>query len=312
MNGLILCLGMLAGILILTLFSVWTDSKRFAVRTYEITDAKFHFKEQDQHRILLLADLHNKVYGKNNNILLKKIEELHPEFIIVAGDMLVAKPGYDMTPAISFMERLAKTHRVYYANGNHEYRLRIYPDVYGNMSQVYTRKLKNAGVHLLQNTYERVSLDQTEFKIYGLEIDRRYYHRFENRQMEAKEVRRLLGSADKEAVNLLIAHNPKHFPAYAGWGADLVCSGHVHGGIMRLPLLGGVISPQLRLFPKYDGGLFEEGKSKMVLSRGLGTHTIPLRIFNPAEIVVIDMKNPENRESTERNKNGNFSKAGSV
>lgn len=295
MNALILIVGTFIGLLALTLLSVWIDSRRFVVRTYEITSPKFHFIEQEQHRIVLLADLHNKVYGKNNDGLLETIEGLHPEFIIVAGDMLVAKPGYDMGPAISFMERLAKKHRVYYANGNHEYRLRIYPQVYGTMSQVYTRKLKKAGVHLLQNTNEVVKLDHTEFKIFGLEIDRRYYHRFDNRRMEAKEVKRLLGGADQVAVNLLIAHNPKHFAAYAQWGADLVCSGHVHGGIMRLPFLGGVISPQLRLFPKYDGGVFEEGKSKMVLSRGLGTHTIPIRIFNPAELVVINLTNQKTK-----------------
>jgi hypothetical protein len=70
----------------------------------------------------------------------------------------------------------------------------------------------------------------------------------------------------------------------------LVVSGHVHGGIMRLPVFGGVLSPSLTLFPKYDGGRFSEGKSTMILSRGLGTHTIPLRVFNPGELVVIDFK----------------------
>lgn len=70
----------------------------------------------------------------------------------------------------------------------------------------------------------------------------------------------------------------------------MVVSGHVHGGIMRLPVFGGVLSPSLTLFPKYDGGRFSEGKSTMILSRGLGTHTIPLRVFNPGELVVIDFK----------------------
>lgn len=85
----------------------------------------------------------------------------------------------------------------------------------------------------------------------------------------------------------MIAHNPEYFPAYAEWGADLVLSGHVHGGLMRLPFLGGVIAPSMKLFPKYDGGVFEEHGSTMILSRGLGTHTLPIRIFNPGELVVI-------------------------
>ena len=67
-------------------------------------------------------------------------------------------------------------------------------------------------------------------------------------------------------------------------------SGHVHGGLMRLPVLGGVISPRLRLFPRYDGGRFERDKKVMILGRGLGTHTLPIRIFNPGELVVIHLK----------------------
>lgn len=73
-------------------------------------------------------------------------------------------------------------------------------------------------------------------------------------------------------------------------GADLTVAGHVHGGVMKLPLLGGVISPSFRLFPKYDRGMFEEYGKRMVLSRGLGMHTIPIRIFNPGELVVIHLE----------------------
>ena len=92
------------------------------------------------------------------------------------------------------------------------------------------------------------------------------------------------------AVGYYVAACRAYFPAYAEWGADLVLSGHVHGGIMRLPLLGGVISPTLRLFPRYDGGLFQEGGSTMILGRGLGSHTIPIRIFNPGELVVVELE----------------------
>ena len=71
-------------------------------------------------------------------------------------------------------------------------------------------------------------------------------------------------------------------------------SGHVHGGIMRLPFIGGVIAPTFRLFPKYSGGIYEKAmedgqKSVMVLSNGLGSHTIPVRIFNPGQLVVIEL-----------------------
>lgn len=96
----------------------------------------------------------------------------------------------------------------------------------------------------------------------------------------------------KHKCNILIAHNPDYFEEYAKWGADLVLSGHVHGGIMRIPFLGGVLAPSYRIFPKYDGGVFKEGKSVMLLGRGLGSHTIQLRFFNPAELYEVTL-NPE-------------------
>ena len=99
----------------------------------------------------------------------------------------------------------------------------------------------------------------------------------------------ILGAPETDTYTILIAHNPDYFPEYAAWGADLVLSGHVHGGIARLPLLGGVLSPAYRLFPKYDGGMFRENNSIMILGRGLGTHTIPVRFLNPGELVVVEL-----------------------
>ena len=107
--------------------------------------------------------------------------------------------------------------------------------------------------------------------------------------MEDEYLKETLGEHKEGVYQILLAHNPEYFEEYAAWGADLVLSGHVHGGIMRLPLLGGVISPKLVLFPKYDGGRFYEKDSTMILSRGLGMHTLPIRIFNPAELVVIHL-----------------------
>lgn len=90
---------------------------------------------------------------------------------------------------------------------------------------------------------------------------------------------------------ILIAHNPVFFETYANWGAELIVSGHLHGGIIRLPLVGGVLSPQVSFFPKYDKGLFKKGSSVMAVSAGLGKHTIPVRLWNPAELLIINLKN---------------------
>lgn len=93
---------------------------------------------------------------------------------------------------------------------------------------------------------------------------------------------------------ILIAHDPEHFELYARGGADLVLSGHVHGGIVRLPVLGGMVNPKLKFFPKYDKGIFACGESKMVLSAGIGWHNLPIRFMNKPEIVVINIVKDNN------------------
>ena len=108
--------------------------------------------------------------------------------------------------------------------------------------------------------------------------------------METKEMEEHLGTADRRHFQILMAHNPDYFEDYVNWGADLVLSGHVHGGIMRLPVLGGVISPSYQIFPKYDAGIFSSGTGKMIISTGLGCHSIKIRLFNPPEIDVITLK----------------------
>jgi hypothetical protein len=112
---------------------------------------------------------------------------------------------------------------------------------------------------------------------------------FKKKDMENGYLKQTIGAPQKNYCHLLIAHNPDYFEDYARWGADLVLSGHVHGGIMRLPLLGGVIAPSYTLFPKYDGGVFYEGNATMLLGRGLGSHTLPFRFFNPAELYEVQL-----------------------
>ncbi|SHH94836.1 metallophosphoesterase [Clostridium grantii] len=91
-------------------------------------------------------------------------------------------------------------------------------------------------------------------------------------------------------MNILLVHNPKYFEKYSNWGADLIFSGHVHGGIIRLPYLGGLLSPDRRFFPKYDNGVYENNGNKMIVSRGLGNSHLNLRINNKPELIVVTLK----------------------
>lgn len=274
-------------LVVLIMILLWImiyDSNRFVVVRHRFFDRRI----KRSCRAVVLADLHNKCYGKNNKLLLAAVRDCKPDFILVAGDIPTAKEGKGLDIAISLMRELAKDYPVYYGSGNHEHRMKLYPETYGDMGERYEEALREAGVHRLVN--EHVFLKEYGIGIYGSEIDKFYYKRFGVQPMREDYLESILGKPKAEQYTVLIAHNPDYFPQYAAWGADLVLSGHVHGGMVRIPFWGkGVVSPNVRLFPKYDGGIFKEDKSTMLLSRGLGMHTIPVRLFNPGELLVVEL-----------------------
>lgn len=273
-------------IVIVILVLLWVcvfDSNRFVTVHYRIENPKI----KGSYRAVVLADLHNKQYGRDNRLLLEAIDACKPDGIWIAGDIPTAVPGKSLEPALKFVSALAGKYPIFYGNGNHEHRLKLYPETYGDMAEEYAKGLKEAGVEPLVNAKRKI--EEKNITVYGSEIDREYYRRFRNADMAPAYLQELLGPADKESFTVLIAHNPDYFEDYAKWGADLVLAGHIHGGMVRIPGWKGVVSPSVRLFPKYDGGKFETGTSTMLLSRGLGMHTIPVRLFNPGEILVVEL-----------------------
>ncbi len=267
------------------LLVMYYDCSRFVTVTYEIESEKI----TGEYTFALLSDLHNKSFGKQNEKLLRKIEELSPDAILAAGDMLTAhdtRKKYYV--AADLMRKLSEKYPVYYGMGNHEQHLGLYPEETGDAYKDYMEKLNSFGIEPLIN--ESVELPSANINISGLQVERCYYRKFRLYPMPDTYLTDLLGEPRRDKFQILIAHNPDYFPEYVKWGADLTVSGHVHGGLMKLPVIGGVVSPKLTLFPKYDGGRYEKEKSVMILSRGLGTHTLPIRIFNPGELVMLHLK----------------------
>lgn len=272
----------LFGILVLLcMVIVIKDSNRFVIKYYRIKNPKI----KGQHRYVFLSDLHNKQYGADHSKLMDALEQINPELVLLGGDILTAKPGIDFTAAVSLVKQVSARYPVYYANGNHEYRIGVYPETYGDMQQRYEKEIGQTSVVRLVD--ESVYIEEANIKLSGLNIGRKYYTRFKKKEMKADYIKKRLGKKEADVYQILLAHNPEHMDAYAAYGADLVLSGHVHGGVADLPFIGGVISPSFRLFPKYDGGFFVKDRTSMILSRGLGSHTIPVRFMNPGELVVL-------------------------
>lgn len=271
-------------VIALSVAVIYHDTHNFVVRNYEIRTDKI----EGEYTFVLLSDLHGYVFGKNNSRLIEAIREIRPDAVLCAGDMFTAhrvRGEIRYKEGLNVLTSVVTDFPVYMGIGNHERRIKVSTAEFGNHYDRYKSILTRAGVKVLEN--DSTVIPGKNIRISGLDLSHEYYRKVIKREMEPGLVGKLLGPASGSEFQLLIAHNPQYFDEYSDWGADLTVSGHVHGGIIRLPLLGGVISPSIALFPKYDGGKFERNGRYMVLSRGLGTHTIHVRMFNPGEVCVI-------------------------
>ena len=264
-------------ILIIFLLTVGImDSNRFVVREYTVKSDKL----KKNHDFLFLSDQHLKEYGKGNCKLIKTLDTLNYEGIFIAGDMITSnKSNYDT--ALKLLKKLSEKSPVFYSYGNHETKAKKYKASF----KEYEKELLNAGVRIYDN--EKIAFE--DFDIYALTIGLKYYARFKKISVSAGYMEGCIGKCDKERFSVLLAHNPDYFESYAEWGANLTLSGHIHGGIIRLPFIGGLLSPKVTFFPKYDGGEFDRNSNKMLVNRGLGSHFVFLRLFNPAEVLIIHL-----------------------
>lgn len=260
------------------------DMNRFVVVSYRVKSTKV----KEKFSFVLLSDLHNKSYGRHNEKLAEAILDLKPDCAIVAGDMYTSRAGSSYEHAVELLGAISEKLPVYMANGNHEHKTDYDRKTFGDMYDRYRAELDSYGLKPLVN--ERVQLADRNISICGSQIGRECFQHFKRFPMPEDYLDKLVGRAEKDKFQILIAHNPDYFEEYAAWGADLVLSGHIHGGIVRFPGLGGMVSPAVKLFPKYDGGIFQIGGSTMILSRGLGTHAIPVRMWNPGELVYVTVE----------------------
>lgn len=239
---------------------------------------------------VMLADLHNHIYGEENDVLLNEIKQLAPDFVCLAGDMLIGHSQISYEPAQKLVKALAKEYDVFYGLGNHEARMKQDLQVYGTRYEDYMAPLKKAGVHVLVNEQADIEIKGNQLCFHGYDLPMKYFEKFNRYVFETEQITYALGACeDAQRYHILLAHNPVYFKQYAQWGADLTLSGHLHGGIIRLPVIGGVITPQAKLFPRYCAGKYQIEDKYLVVSRGLGTHTIPIRFNNPPELSVIHL-----------------------
>lgn len=261
--------------------------KSFQTKYYEIQSEKI--KRGTELKFVVLSDLHGIEFGEGYKLLIEAVEREKPDAVLVPGDMIVRSDLKTFSGVSVLMERLAEKFRVYYALGNHEYKVMM-DEEHKEHYQIYEKQLVAADVCFLHNQRIATNIHGNDVAIYGLELPMEYYQKPFSPKLDLETMRELLGNCKKNEISILLAHNPKYGDTYLEWGADLTLSGHYHGGVIRINEHVGVSSPQYLLFPPYCCGDFRKENRHMIVSAGLGEHTIPLRIHNPREMLVVTMK----------------------
>lgn len=267
------------------------ELRDFRVTKYRICSQKLNGIKREK-KIIFLSDLHNRMYGEENERLLESTRNQHPDLILIGGDMLVRKDGNSYDKTVHFLAKLPGICPVYCANGNHEQKLKELPDKYEQSYEEYKKALTASGIHMLENASETVKLEEVPVKLSGLEIPLGAYARFGKKELSLKEITDRIGEHGDD-YQILLAHHPGYMKEYLTYGADLILGGHYHGCVVQLPWIGGVISTNFTLFPKYSGGIYQEGEQTAVVSRGLGTHSVPLRLWNWPELIVLELSGNE-------------------
>lgn len=231
-------------------------------------------------RIVQVSDLHSCRYGEGEQGLLDAIAAQHPDLVLLTGDIFDDELPDDNT--IAFLEGISGKYPVWYVTGNHEF--------WGGR-EAYAQKmeiLSRYEIQRLAGTSEEVTVNGNTLTICGVDDPEKAYvnadYGFEQQLRDVKP--------DGAHYTILLSHRPERFEDYVTGGFDLVFTGHAHGGQCRVPgLINGVFAPDQGLFPKYAGGLYEEGGTTMIVSRGLARESTPVpRHYNRPELVVVDLE----------------------
>ncbi|WP_231495854.1 metallophosphoesterase [Paucisalibacillus sp. EB02] len=260
-----------SGVLLLSsLVKAYVDTNIFKInsvpfRTRKIpSDAKIS--------ILQLTDVHNKVFGHHNKKLVAAVKESNADIVVLTGD-LINRGTEDFTNMFSFVTEIVNVNQnVFYVTGNHEM---------GNENvEVFLMGLHERGVTLLRNHNTQITIGNSIINIVGID----------NESTNHEDLGQAFDGVNKDRFTILLSHSPSVVENYASIPADLILSGHTHGGQVRFPLIGAIVGPDNSYFPVLDKGVFEfEQEQYLYIDSGLGTTGYPVRFLNQSQISLIEV-----------------------
>lgn len=272
-RGCLTALIILALIAAAAAFLIKDSRDDLEISRYEVKSQKLP-ESFDGFKIVQLSDLHGAEFGEDGMELVEKVKELEPDMIALTGDF-VTDEG-DLAAVEKLAARLVKLCPVYFVSGNHEF---------GSGLAIKVRNiLERAGVKYLSNEYLTINRGDDEILLGGVEDPLAYAD-----MLSPDELAQKMNDAAPDAFKILLGHRNYWMTEYPELPVDLIFCGHAHGGLIRIPGVGGLIGTDRRLFPDFDAGQFNNGRYTLIVSRGLG-NSVPIpRIFNRPEIVCVEL-----------------------
>ena len=266
-------------LLVLIIYTIWGNSA-LMVSTVNISSDRIP-SAFSNFQIAQVSDLHNAEFGESNTELIELLSEHEPDIIVITGDLIDA--GHtDIEIAFDFIKQAVQIAPVYFVTGNHEANFSHYDQFKTGLEASGVTVLEDEAIQLVHNNemITLIGLSDPDFTIKGDMFN-------EVPAMVNTKLNSLID--DENSYTILLSHRPELFETYVCCGVDLVLCGHAHGGQFRLPFIGGLVAPNQGLFPKYDSGLYADGKTNMVVSRGLGNSIIPFRFNNRPDVVLVEL-----------------------
>jgi len=273
-------LAIAAAVLVALVIWIAWGNTAMELNTYTISSLKLP-ESFDGYRIAHVSDLHNAEMGKDNETLLSMLRDADPDMIAITGDLIDSR-NTDIEVALQFVREAVKIAPCYYVTGNHEARVNEYGELKAEMEA--------AGVTVLEDVRNEISMEGETITLIGVN-DPSYQTDYLFGDAESVIDSKLEELHTENAgFTILLSHRPELFDTYADHDIDLVLSGHAHGGQFRLPFIGGLVAPNQGLFPEYDAGIFTDGNTNMIVSRGVGNSILPFRINNRPEVILVELQ----------------------
>ena len=256
---------------------IYYENNILKVTKYSIKSKKYNCNKTL--KVLHLSDYHNSKSDILNRVIISKVNEIKPDIIVFTGD-IVDSSRTNIETALKLIDNM-KDNKIYYVPGNHEARIKDY--------QHLLEELRKRNVTILDNK----NAVYNGMNIYGIKDP---FFKSQDKLLQSNIIKEELNAFDIDTneFNILLSHRPEMIDEYSSKGYDLVFTGHAHGGQWRVPFIGGLYTPHQGFFPKYTSGVHKKSNTNMVISRGLGNSSFPIRLNNRPEMVIMEVRNETN------------------